>query len=366
MTIMDHIINHVKRANDDQQPSHSSGLPTFTAPVVSQDQTGFTQPLKQTRSDSKIFSTLGQEVDNVETTNSTTEQKAFIAYYSSRLSASEIFEEHKKKFGWRSQGSINQILRCIRIDPIEKQRLLKVAKHCSWYGEGITHISSSPIEALTNSVSTYYLLNKYAANKHIKDPSDFTTEQLCFILFFHECGRSLKSVVTRFNKHFNTQRSERGLRALLANIHDQEQLRLLYRASMYTWSSQALEIDPPIDPPEWTSEQNAYVLLHCRRGLEKDVVTKGYNAIFHPERTWKGIKQQVLKLAKSPEAANGLLKQSSTYSWWTPPDDREQQKFDKAARREQAVKRKDAKKKEFKQILKSRIDEDDDCGQFRP
>lgn len=131
---------------------------------------------------------------------------------------------------------------------------------------------------------------------------------------------------------------------------------------MYTWPIQALEIDPP----EWTPEQNAYVLLHCRRGLEKDVVTKGYNAIFHPERTWKGIKQQVLKLAKSPEAANGLLKKSSTYSWWTPPDDKEQQKFDKAARREQAVKRKDAKKQEFKQILKSRIDEDDDCGQFRP
>lgn len=168
---MDHIINQIKRANDNQQPSHSSGLPTFTAPVASQDQTGFTQPLstadhtQQTRSDSEILTTLCPEVDNVKAINSTTEQKAFITYYSSRLSPSELFEEHKKKFGLRSQDSINHILRCIRINPIEKQRLLKVAKHCSWYGEGITHVSSSPIEALANSVSTYNLLNKDAANK---------------------------------------------------------------------------------------------------------------------------------------------------------------------------------------------------------
>lgn len=295
----------------------------------------------------------------------TEEQRAFLVYHRSHnVPASTIARLLNAQFGTsRIENSIPSVVRRIRREEGEENRLLELANRYSWW-------KTTDEERNT--------LNRTTQGRIV-----YTDEQRSYALYYFTRDLPQKHILSLFNDEFSTNVSFSSLDRLIRRMRSKqnEREKILKDAEQYPWyiepipqnhrsltpirkaprvrldssnNSTATSPEDYVSPnSDWTEEHKAFLIHHSYRGMKPDVLLECFNSTFGLDRRRAALMVVLHYIWKDDEVVAHLRQHAAKYPWYTPeaaPATPESKRTERAQRLRDARKRISGKKEIYKRV----------------
>ena len=188
---------------------------------------------------------------------------------------------------------------------------------------------------------------------------------MAYLVYHSFRDLSLEALTKKCNDYFGTSIPCFRIERCLHSLKTKRFSYFLEEAYTYEWSMAYPHMSEPpyrnLSTKQWSAEQRAYLVVHCRRGWVDRKITNAYNSHFLP-MDWRDIRQELGNLARSHRISEELLKLAPSFPrWYTPdpvPGEKEWDLMQSQVKRQAAIRRISAEKVEFNRMVAELDDED--------